>query len=174
MPKPQQLVNGFIAREVASISGLSLHMINCLAREGYISPAYMIKGARGRVRHFSYRDLVIGRLIRNLLDAGVEIERLKRALGRRASSDWAGLERTRALNFIATDGKKLFFPDPDGSLTEISQGSQRAFAFILDVGRAKMKVKSKLKGDRLAFFSMQNLPLKPVLKEEIAQQSKRI
>lgn len=66
MPKPRKLLNGFTAGEVAAISGLSLHMVNYLAREAYLSPAYAGEAARGKVRYYSYRDLVVARIVQHL------------------------------------------------------------------------------------------------------------
>ncbi|TPL96421.1 MerR family transcriptional regulator [Mesorhizobium sp. B2-3-11] len=161
MPKPRQLLNGFTAREVAAISGLSLHMVNYLAREAYLTPAYPGKGTRGTVRYYSYRDLVVAKLVQHLREAGIELKRLKEAISELSRSHWHTKDKKGALGFVATDGHKLFFPDSDGALTELTSDGQRAFAFVLDLQMAEKDVKSHLKGRRLLLFSLENKPLRP-------------
>src|SRR6266487_4654002 len=82
MPKPRPASNAFSPAKASRIVGMSIHMLNYLAREGYLVPTYFRSGRRGKPRYYSYRDLVIARLVQRLLDAGLEISRLKEGIQR--------------------------------------------------------------------------------------------
>jgi len=70
MPSPRKLLNAFPPREVSQITGLSLPMLDYLSRMGYLRPSYGSgPGVRGKVRYYSYRDLVIARIVQRLREA---------------------------------------------------------------------------------------------------------
>src|ERR1700727_538516 len=102
MNKAQPVLNGFSADDIHRITGLSIHTINYLAREGYLRPAYTIGNRRGRVRYYSYRDLVVARIIQKLTATGLELKRLKRAIKLlNADGTW-----DENFHLLATDGKQ--------------------------------------------------------------------
>jgi len=161
MPKVRLAANAFAPSEASGIVGMSVHMLNYLAREGYLVPTYIRSGRRGKTRYYSYRDLVIARLVQKLLDAGLEISRLKRGIRRlRSHSRWCTENPERALRMLATDGASLFFPEESGTLIDLTRSGQLAFSFVLDVGAAQADVKKKLRGEQLANFSLNNRRLR--------------
>jgi DNA-binding transcriptional MerR regulator len=160
MPKPKRVVNAFTAQQVYQITGLSVHMINYLAREAYLTPTYGQDHVRGRVRYYSYRDLVVARIVQRLREVGIELKRLKRGI-QLLSSDatWLKAGRIRSVSLLGTDGKKLFFPDANGALIELTREGQRSFAFVLDVARAQSEVKRQLSEKQVELFELRNRPL---------------
>ena len=80
MPKPREVLNAFTAYEVWKITGLSIHMIDYLARDNYLNPTYAKGRVRGKVRYYSYRDLVVARIIQKLRESGIELRRLKKSI----------------------------------------------------------------------------------------------
>ena len=110
MPKAKPSTNAFPPASASAIVGMSVHMLNYLAREGYLIPAYEQSGRRGKTRYYSYRDLVIARLLQKLLDAGVELSRLKDGIKKLATHrSWSSLNPHKAFRMLATDGRNLFF-----------------------------------------------------------------
>jgi DNA-binding transcriptional MerR regulator len=160
MPKPKRVLNAFTAQQVQQVAGLSVHMINYLAREGYLVPTYAQDSVRGKIRYYSYRDLVVARIVQRLREVGIELKRLKRGI-QMLSSDatWLKAGRVRSIALLGTDGKKLFFPDENGSLVELTRDGQRSFAFVLDVTRAQSDVKRQLSSKQIDLFELRNLPL---------------
>src|SRR5947209_6423673 len=125
MPKPRPVLNAFTAHQVTAITGLSIHMINYLAREGYLRPAYDQGHVRGRTRYYSYRDLVVARIVQRLREVGLELKRLKPAIKVLSSNEtWLAAGKERAISLLATDGKTLFYPDEKGALVELTRGGQ--------------------------------------------------
>lgn len=158
MPKAEIAINGFTAKQVAAISGLSLHMINYLAREAYLLPSYTGGRTRGRVRYYSYRDLVAAKLVQKLCRAGVELRRLKRAI--KGLSSLIATSATSNLGLVVTDGVDLYLPDENGTLVDLARGGQLTFAFVLDVGRAQAELKAELGEEYLKHFNLTNRPLR--------------
>jgi DNA-binding transcriptional MerR regulator len=140
---------------------MSIHMLNYLARHGYLVPAYGRSGRRGKTRYYSYRDLVIARLVQRLLNAGLEISRLKQGIRRlKKHPNLTHRDPQKELSLLATDGNSLFFLEREDTLLDLTRHGQLAFAFVLDVTSAQADVKQKLSDEQLAHFAMYNLPLK--------------
>lgn len=161
MPKPRSVCNAFTPKRASEIVGISIHMLNYLARYGYLVPTYHRSGRRGKTRYYSYRDLVIARLVKKLLDAGLEISRLKQGIQRlRRHSHWSSRETGAQLRLLATDGSRLFFLERRDTLLDLTQNGQLAFAFVLDIALAQADVRRELSAEQLANFALVNRPLR--------------
>jgi DNA-binding transcriptional MerR regulator len=135
-------------------------MLNYLAREGYLRPFYGRSGRRGAIRYYSFRDLVIARIVKKLLDAGLEIRRLKTGITKlQTIAGWAGEEGESQLRMLATDGRKLFFIEHGGTIRDLTNDGQLAFAFVLDVAKAHDEIRTQLTEDQLRYFTLTNKPL---------------
>lgn len=148
-----RVLNAFSPSEASRIVGLSMHMLNYLARHRYLVPHYVGSG-RGSRRHYSYRDLLVARIIARLLSAGVEISRLKsalRELGRR--SGWLKVEQ---LGLLVTDGRHVYQMGADGTLSDLTSGGQLTFAFVLDLEHIRGEVVSAMDDDRRDNFAADN------------------
>ncbi len=114
---------------------------------------------RGNVRYYSYRDLVVARIVRKLLSSGVELQRLKSAI-QQLSEDQTWLPKDgRQFDLLATDGKRIYYHDRKGSLVELAPSRQRSFAFVVDVEHAQNEVKQRLSKRKLERFTIRNEPL---------------
>lgn len=165
MPKPKEAVNAFPPKLAADIVGLSVHTLNYLAREGYLVPFYLRSGRRGKTRYYSYRDLVIARLVQKLLSAGLEISRLK--AGIKKLPEYVNWPSARSaadspLGLLATDGRDLFFPQKDGTLLSLTQEGQLTFAFVLDMSAAEDEVKRDMNmtEEQRVNFDLKNRPIR--------------
>ncbi len=157
---PRRVLNAFTAKELRAITRLSIHMINYLAREGYLTPAYPDRGrARGKIRYYSYRDLLVARIVSKLLRSGIEIQRLKRSIQRLNEERTWFPENKKPFDLLATDGWKLYYHDRNGSLVELATSGQRSFSFVLDVTRTKDELKQQIHPTKRARFALENRPL---------------
>lgn len=160
MATPKKMLNGFSPTEASRMTGLSVHMLNYLARHSYLKPAYGSAG-RGSVRYYSYRDLVIARIIARLLSAGLEISRLKKGIANLVKDpNLSTGDAQKDLRLLATDGNALFFVERDGGLRDLTKDGQLAFAFVLDVGMARDEVVAKMSEEALRHFSLQKRRLR--------------
>jgi DNA-binding transcriptional MerR regulator len=165
MPVPKQVLNAFPAREVNQITGLSLPMLDYLSRMRYLKPTYGDgAGVRGRVRYYSYRDLVVARVVQRLREAGVELSRLKAAIQQLSRDEtWSPLRDSDGLasplQWLVTDGKHVLMRNPDGFLDELKPDGQRSFAFVVSLDNAQDEVRERIPAEKREHYSMRNEPI---------------
>ncbi len=159
MNLPKAVLNGFTATEVRKVTGLSIHMIDYLAREGYLNPTYEQGRVRGKIRYYSYRDLVVANIVQKLRDSGLELRRLKSAI-KLLSEDRTWFPKSkRPFDLLVTDGRNIYYHDRGGSLVELTPGRQRSFAFVVDVEKTQDEVKQRISKAKLARYTIHNEPL---------------
>jgi DNA-binding transcriptional MerR regulator len=78
---PKVITDHFLTMEVARLTGLSKYMVDYLCRHGILTASLSKSRGHGRHRRFSFTDILLGRAIKHLLDAGVSVLALRRALG---------------------------------------------------------------------------------------------
>lgn len=157
MPKVKHALNGFSVAEVHSICGLSIPMIDYLKRHGFLQPAYCCAGnPRGRVRYYSYRDLLVAKMIQCFRDTGVQLACLKSATQRLSSDDfWAdGESPAGGLNWVVSDGSGICLRNREQLHEDLLGRGQQTFAFVLNVGELLRDIRSRIPGEKLPYFSM--------------------
>lgn len=108
-------MNGYTTREVAEILGLSPRQVRSYARSGFLEPA---RDSRNHYR-FSFRDVVLMRVVRELLDADLPPRRIRAALATLRDRLPAG--RPLSSVRIATDGERVLVED-EGGTWEVESG----------------------------------------------------
>jgi DNA-binding transcriptional MerR regulator len=170
--------NAFTIREVADITGLQPAMLNFLIRNAYLKPSYredhdlperQKRRPRGNTRYCSYRDLMIAKTIQRLLNAGVQLARVKEALNDlRDDKHWlarmrgASIERT--ITWLVTDGKKVYLQDQDQPfLNPLGESRQKAFSFIIEMTSIHSEVRAGIRHsqspkcrEKIAHFKLAN------------------
>lgn len=157
MPKVRTVLNGFTASEVNTITGLSRPMIDYLSRHEFLRPAYSAPGnPRGRVRYYSYRDLVVARLIQRLRVGGVQLSRLKEVVCELASDgSWTSTgDPIDRLRFLVSDGRSVQMLNRDGFLDEVAGSAQRSFSFVVNVTLLRDEVRALVPAPKRDRFSM--------------------
>lgn len=137
-------------------------MIEYLNRHGFLRPAYaQDNNPRGRVRFYSYRDLVVARLIQRLRETGIQLGRLKAEVERIAQDSFWSDELTPAegLNWLVSDGRTCLLRNQDGFLDDFLGGGQRAFAFVVNMGELLIEVRSRVPEDKREYFTMETVQL---------------
>jgi DNA-binding transcriptional MerR regulator len=163
MPIAKAVLNAFSAREVNMITGLSLPMIDYLSRIQYLEPSYDPRSRiRGKVRYYSYRDLVVARAVQRFREAGLQLNRLKSAVEQlRREETWFPQDdegSAKRLRWLVTDGRNVFLRNEDGFLDELRPNGQRAFAFVISLENVQREVMELIPEDKLEYFSMRNEP----------------
>ena len=165
MPVARRVANAFTAQELSAISGVSMPMVNYLRREGILVPAYEDAGAgrRGKVRYYSYRDLIIARLLQALRTAGIELFAIRAAVSRlREDGIWDGAHETvpAALRFLHTDGRTVYLRRSNGTLEPTGKNRQLAFEFVVHVDKISAQMRALIPSDRQKAFSFKNEPIR--------------
>lgn len=170
--------NAFTIQEVSDITGLQPAMLNFLVRNEYLQPSYREdhdlpqrhkRRPRGNTRYFSYRDVMIAKTIQRLLDAGLQLIRVKEALIElRSDKHWLRKpidgSVDRAITWLVTDGKKVYLQDQKEPFLEpLGKSRQKAFSFILDMAHVRSEVCAGIRTsesskcrEKLAHFKLAN------------------
>lgn len=124
-----------------------------------LQPAYGSPDRRrGKVRYYSYRDLVIAKVVQGLRDTGVELYRLKEAIqALNSHPQWVELpgDEREQVRWLVSDGSKVFIRNQDGFLDEVSR-KQRAFSFIVNLDGVAAELKRKVPKKKRQRWSIDN------------------
>ena len=127
---------GFRAPQVGEIIGISYRQLDYWDRTGLVKPS--IKGAEGSgtQRLYSFQDLLQLKVIKQLLDAGVSLQKVRTAVEYLQGN--LG-EAPHGLNLLS-DGKNIYAAGSPGEVFDVLQKGQGVFAIAVD------KVWSDLEG----------------------------
>src|SRR5580698_7118994 len=103
----------FSLRETASISKLTPAMVDYLNRSGTFIPSVPRELVqKGKWRRYSFRDLIILRALAGLIDHGISVKKLKRALCNLQKNNKKGTTLSNCPEkFLVTNGKTIYFVD---------------------------------------------------------------
>jgi DNA-binding transcriptional MerR regulator len=118
---------GYRGPAVCGVVGITYRQLDYWARTGLVSPS--IRGAKGSgsQRLYSFEDIVRLRVIKRLLDAGVNLERIRAAL-----DELTRLGRALSEVTLASDGRTVYAIDDDRQLLDLLQRGQGVFAIAVD------------------------------------------
>jgi DNA-binding transcriptional MerR regulator len=118
---------GYRGPAVGDIVGITYRQLDYWARTGLVSPSIRDAKGSGTQRLYSFEDIVRLRVIKRLLDAGVNLERIRVALEELARQGRALSDVT-----LASDGRTVYAIDDDRQLLDLLQRGQGVFAIALE------------------------------------------
>lgn len=135
------LVESFTATQAARLGGLSLDMVNYLSRYGIVVASGNHRRGRGCQRKYLYIDVLLLKIVSSLLERGVSVLRLRRAMAailrRRDKGD------ILSARYLVTDGRAMYFRD--GDVLEVLESGQLAFAFVMDLAGARKELDREIR-----------------------------
>lgn len=138
----------FNIRRAHRITGISVEMIDYLCRIEVLNPKAGMgrTRGRGRARQFAFADLVLLRAIKELLDQGVSVKRMKTGL-RKLRVKYGSITPTHLpAAYLVTDGQNVFLRNADTLVDLFSEPGQYVFSFIIDVAKAREDVMQAMNG----------------------------
>lgn len=127
-------IGPFSSKEAIVLTGFSRTMLDYLVRSKlHVPNGKKHSGKRGARRCYSFGDIVTLRAIANLLNAGVSVTNLSRALKKLSTSHKEITPEKLPGKYLVTDGKDIFFRDMGNLLENLSKNGQLAFSFVIDV-----------------------------------------
>jgi DNA-binding transcriptional MerR regulator len=128
--------------QAAKVSGLSTYMIDYLCRNGLVTPSGNTLRGRGRLRRYTFFDIVLLRVVAKFLNQGISVLAFRKSF-LSAKERHSNVRELLARRFLVTDGVRVYFQN-DGVLERIDTG-QLSFAFVLDLIPIRDEVLQKLK-----------------------------
>ena len=121
----------FDSKTVSRIVGVSLRQIQYWDEQGFIRPSVKTAGGRGTKRLYSFSDLVQLKVVKDLGEYGLSLQKIRRCLRHLRNSFPGEPQPLQTLRYL-TDGDKLFVLTSDRK--KILETMDRQFVFSLGIG----------------------------------------
>jgi DNA-binding transcriptional MerR regulator len=120
---------GFRAPEVCKLVGISYRQLDYWARTNLLTPSLQDAAGSGTQRRYSFTDVVQLRVVKNLLDAGMSLKKIRQAmdiLRERLDSDNPLGEVT-----LLSDGHTIYAAHSDQEVVDLFRGGQGVFGIAV-------------------------------------------
>ncbi|MEX0875303.1 MAG: MerR family transcriptional regulator [Actinomycetota bacterium] len=118
---------GFRGPQACSIVGITYRQLDYWARTGLVRPGVKDAQGSGTQRVYSFKDLVHLRVIKNLLDAGVALPKIRKAISYIADELRTPLEKVT----LMSDGKSIYAATSDREIVDLLRKGQGVFGIAL-------------------------------------------
>jgi DNA-binding transcriptional MerR regulator len=119
---------GYRVPEVCKLVGISYRQLDYWARTDLVTPSVRDAGGSGTQRLYSFQDLVMLRVIKKLLDTGVSLQRIRKAvdyLRTHLKAEPSGVT-------LMSDGNRIYAAQSQEDIVDLLQKGQGVFAIALD------------------------------------------
>jgi DNA-binding transcriptional MerR regulator len=118
---------GYRVPEVCKAVGISYRQLDYWARTGLVTPSVREAGGSGTQRLYSFQDMLVLRIIKKLLDTGVSLQQIRKAV--------EYLQESRQpLHGVTlmSDGNRIYAPDSPEAVIDLLSKGQGVFAIAID------------------------------------------
>ena len=118
---------GYRVPEVCNIVGITYRQLDYWARTGLVRPSVKDAKGSGSQRLYSFQDLAMLRLIKRMLDSGVNLQQVRKAMKTLRGLDEPALGAT-----LVVDGNRIYSVESPEAVVDLVKGGQAVFAIALD------------------------------------------
>ena len=118
---------GFAAPEVCKIVQITYRQLDYWARTGLVTPSIRDAQGSGTQRLYSFQDLVSLKVIKNLLDTGISLQRVRKAVEYLQEMD----RPTHGVTLMS-DGRGVYEAHSPEAVIDLLNKGQGVFAIALD------------------------------------------
>jgi DNA-binding transcriptional MerR regulator len=118
---------GFRVPDVCRIVGISYRQLDYWARTGLVTPSIRDARGSGTQRLYSFQDLVTLRVIKNLIDTGVSLQRVRKAVDHLKQ-----MGRPTAGATLFSDGNRVYEAHSPEAMIDLLKNGQAVFAIAVD------------------------------------------
>jgi DNA-binding transcriptional MerR regulator len=137
---------------------ISYRQLDYWARTGLVTPSVRDASGSGTQRLYSFRDMVVLKVVKRLLDAGVSLQNIRKAIDALRSR---GVEDLAEITLIS-DGTTVYECRSPEEVVDLLQGGQGVFGIA--IGGAFKEIKGSL--EHLPAERAQGEPAQPLDAEE--------
>ena len=120
--------DGYRVPEVCKLVGITYRQLDYWARTGLVNPSVREAGGSGTQRLYSFRDLVQLKVIKKLLDAGVSLQNVRKAVV--YLRQHLGTEPSSVT--LMSDGARIYACESEDEIIDLVKRGQGVFAIALD------------------------------------------
>jgi DNA-binding transcriptional MerR regulator len=137
-PGAQPAGIGYRGPTACSAAGITYRQLDYWARTGLVEPSVREASGSGTQRLYSFRDILVLRIVKKLLDAGISLQNIRTAI---ASLRDRGVEDLGQITLMS-DGTTVYECTSTDEVVDLLQGGQAVFAIA--VGRHVRDVEGSL------------------------------
>ena len=144
-PGAQPAGLGYRGQTACTAAGITYRQLDYWARTGLVEPSVREAAGSGSQRLYAFRDILVLKIVKKLLDAGVSLPNIRTAI---ATLRNHGVEQLAAITLMS-DGTTVYECTSTDEVVDLLQGGQAVFAIA--VGRQVRDVEgslAKLPGER--------------------------
>ena len=127
---------GYRVPDVCRIIGITYRQLDYWARTGLVTPSIREAGGSGTQRLYSFKDLLLLRVIKSLIDTGISLQSIRRAVDYLRQN--VGDDPTSVT--LMSDGRSIYACESEDQIIDLVKRGQGVFAIALD------KVREDLEG----------------------------
>jgi DNA-binding transcriptional MerR regulator len=158
---------GYRGPTACSAAGITYRQLDYWARTGLVEPSVREASGSGTQRLYSFRDILVLKVVKKLLDAGISLPNIRTAIGTLHDRGVADLAQIT----LMSDGTTVYECTSTDEVVDLLQGGQAVFAIA--VGRHVRDVEgtlAQLPGER-ARAGAQDQAVSPA--DELATRRRR-
>jgi DNA-binding transcriptional MerR regulator len=118
---------GYRVPDVCKIVGISYRQLDYWTRTGLVRPSVRDARGSGTQRLYSFQDLALLRIIKKLLDTGVSLQQVRKAIGTLRS-----LKEPEVGTTIVSDGTRIYAVESPEAVVDLLAKGQGVFALAVD------------------------------------------
>ena len=120
------ITDGFSGPQVCALVGITYRQLDYWARTGLLVPTIAVAKGSGSKRRYSYHDVLELKVIKNLLDAGVSLQRARQAV----ECLRANLGADLAAASLILSGSDSVLATSNGEIVDLLAGGQGVFNVV--------------------------------------------
>jgi len=120
MPQRMELTDGYSGPQVCDLVGITYRQLDYWARTGLLVPSIASAKGSGTKRRYSYHDVLEVKVIKQLLDAGVSLQRARQAV--ECLRENLGVDLASASLILSSSTSVLAMSD--GEIVDLLAGGQ--------------------------------------------------
>ena len=135
---PEEMEIGYRGATACSAAGISYRQLDYWARTGLVEPSIRTASGSGTQRLYGFRDILVLKIVKRLLDAGVSLQNIRTAGDHLRSRGVTELERIT----LMSDGASIYECASPDEIIDLLQGGQGVFGIA--VGKVWHEVEGSL------------------------------
>lgn len=134
----QELEIGYRGATACSASGITYRQLDYWARTSLVEPSIRTASGSGTQRLYGFRDILVLKIVKRLLDAGVSLQNIRTAVDHLRNRGVTDLERIT----LMSDGASIYECTSSDEIIDLLAGGQGVFGIA--VGKVWQEVEGSL------------------------------
>lgn len=138
LPKPDDESGGYKGAVAAGAAGISYRQLDYWARTGLVEPTVRGANGSGSQRLYGFRDILVLKLVKRLLDTGISLQQIRTAVEQLRLAGVSDLAQTT----LMSDGASVYLCTSNDEVIDLVSRGQGVFGIA--VGKVLREVSTTL------------------------------